>query len=255
MRKASSSTFFDRDEARVKDLGKYSALGYGRGLMKPPFSEIAERYNLINDCMSLGLHRRWKRGLVEALTSHGLKPDGKILDVASGTGDVASLFLTKIPASNIFAIDPCKEMMNEGKKKYPRLTQWYEGEAEALPFPENYFSILTCTFGIRNFKDRKLAFQEFSRTLVSGGKLGILEIHPIPQKWQFIPFQLFWKYGVPFWGRLFSRGRAYHYLRDTAAQFISPEVMIEELQPYFDVQQKKALIAGGLVTLLIANKR
>ncbi len=60
---------------------------------------------------------------------------------------------------------------------------------------------------------------------------------------------------MPVWGRLFSLGRAYHYLRDTAAQFISPEVMIEELQPYFDVQQKKALIAGGLVTLLIANKR
>jgi len=223
-------------------------------LMNQPFQDIAKRYNLLNDFMSLGLHRLWKKSLVRQLSAE-LGPGSRVLDVAAGTGDVAALFLDKVDPSNVFAADPCEPMMNEGKKKYPKLAQWCVAGAESLPFPDQFFSIITCTFGVRNFRDRRKAFKEIARTLVPGGKLGILEIHPIPKKVRYFPFHIFWKLGIPLWGKLFNRLKAYEYLRDTAAQFISPEVMVEELQSQFEVETKKALIGGGLVTLIIAKRR
>ena len=218
------------------------------------FENIATKYNLLNDFMSLGLHRRWKKHLV-GLLEEGLCPDSKVLDLATGTGDVAALFATSVDSDKIYPVDPSLSMMNEGKKKYPFLSQWALAEAESLPFHDDYFSVTTCTFGIRNFRDRPRAFKEIARTLKPNGKFGILEIHPIPRKLRYVPFQLFWKLGVPIWGSVFRHLKAYQYLRDSAAQFISPEVMVEELQPYFDVELKEALIGGGLVTLIIAKKR
>ncbi|NBY20115.1 ubiquinone/menaquinone biosynthesis methyltransferase [bacterium] len=222
--------------------------------VKQPFNEIAKKYDLLNDFMSLGLHRAWKNSLFGAL-SDGLPQSARVLDLATGTGDVASLFLKRLPPERIFAADPCEPMMNEGKKKYPELKQWHCAMAESLPFEEQFFSVVTCTFGVRNFQHRTLAFQEIARVLKPNGKFGILEIHPIPQKLRYFPFRIFWRYGIPLWGRLFSRLRAYEYLRDTAAQFISPEVMVEELQRFFDIEERKPLLGGGLVTLIIAKKR
>lgn len=222
--------------------------------MKQPFDDIAKKYNLLNDLISLGLHRFWKNSLVKLLIE-GAHQDSKVLDVATGTGDVARLFLEKFPSEHVYAVDPSEAMMLEGKKKYPMIQHWYRGEAESLPFPDTFFSLSTCTFGVRNFRDRSLAFKELARTLVSGGRLGILEIHPIPKKFQYLPFRLFWKMGIPLWGKIFKQDSAYKYLRDTAAQFISPEVMVEELKPYFDIEHKRSLIGGGLVTLIVARKR
>lgn len=222
--------------------------------MKQPFDDIAQKYNLLNDLISLGLHRAWKSSLVRGL-SQGISEDSRVLDVATGTGDVANLFLRKVSSENIYAVDPSDSMMLEGRKKHPNLKHWQKGEAESLPYPDSFFSVTTCTFGVRNFRDRRVAFKELARTLSSGGKLGILEIHPIPNGIQYLPFRMFWKLGIPLWGKIFNRINAYKYLRDTAARFISPEVMIEELSPYFDVELKKSLIGGGLVTLIIARKR
>jgi len=222
--------------------------------MHQPFNEIAKRYDLLNDFMSLGLHRAWK-GKLFGWVSQGLNPSSRVLDLATGTGDVASLFLKKLPAHQIFAADPSEAMMNEGKKKHPDLTEWHCARAESLPFPEDFFSVVTCTFGVRNFNNRAFAFREIARTLKKDGKLGILEIHPIPKSIRYLPFRLFWRFGVPLWGLFFKRLSAYEYLRDTAAQFISPEVMVEELLPFFHLERKQALIGGGLVTLIIAKKR
>ncbi|MBM4317866.1 MAG: ubiquinone/menaquinone biosynthesis methyltransferase [Deltaproteobacteria bacterium] len=222
--------------------------------MNQPFNAIAKNYNLLNDFLSLGLHRVWKKTLVEAM-SEELEKNDRVLDLATGTGDVAHLFLGKLSSSQVFAADPCEAMMEQGKRKYNGLTQWLRAEAEALPFPDGFFSLITCSFGVRNFRDRSIAFQEIARTLVPGGKFGILEIHPIPTGWKYLPLRLFWKFGVPLWGRGVRQLRAYEYLRDTAARFISPEDMVEELKPFFDVKRKESLIGGGLVTLIIAEKR
>lgn len=222
--------------------------------MQQPFNEIAKSYDLLNDFMSLGLHRAWK-GKLFGWVSEGLNPTSRVLDVATGTGDVASLFLKKVAAHQIFAADPSEAMMNEGKKKHPDLTEWHCARAESLPFPEDFFSVVTCTFGVRNFQNRAVAFREIARTLKKNGKFGILEIHPIPRGIQYLPIRLFWRFGVPLWGRIFKHLPAYEYLRDTAAQFISPEVMVEELLPFFQLERKQALIGGGLVTLIIAKKK
>lgn len=222
--------------------------------MKQPFADIAKKYNLINDFMSLGLHRRWKRHLVGLLKKR-LNPGDKILDVATGTGDVAALFGRVIDPKQVYAVDPCLPMMDEGKQKYPFLTHWYLASAEALPFEDECFAVVSCTFGVRNYKNRSIAFSEIARVLKSEGRFGILEIHPVPQNLWYFPFRLFWRMVIPLYGKVINRSDAYKYLRDSAEQFISPQLMVEELKPYFDVELKRSLIGGGLVTLIVAKKR
>jgi len=222
--------------------------------MEQPFYAIAQQYNLLNDLLSFGLHRLWKKRLVCHLLR--IKPaPAQILDLATGTGDVAALFARKLPESHVIPLDPCLAMMEEGKNRYPELQNWTQGQAEKLPFPDQTICIVTCTFGIRNFQDRKKGFEEIARVLKPGGLLGALEIHPIPPKWIYSPFSFFWKFMVPGVGALFQRRKAYEYLRNSGAGFISAEDMIEELKPHFVLKIKKYLLAGGLVSFTILERR
>ncbi|NDD04167.1 MAG: methyltransferase domain-containing protein, partial [Proteobacteria bacterium] len=176
---------------------------------------------------------------------------GRVLDIATGTGDLAALFSKKIAASSIIPLDPCSPMMDIGKLRFPHLTNWTIGTAESLPLESKSVAIASCAFGIRNFTDRKRAFQEIARVLEPGGLFGILEIHPIPNQIKYWPFRLFWSSIVPGIGRIFRKKAAYEYLRDTGAGFISSEDMVKELAYAFELKTHKKLLAGGLVSLLV----
>lgn len=222
--------------------------------MVQPFNDIASQYDLLNDLLSLGLHRIWKKSLVRELLSSKPHPD-RVLDIATGTGDLAALFSEKISPSAIWGLDPSLPMMETGKNKYPFLRNWMEGSAEDLPFGPAEVTVITCAFGVRNFQDRLKAFNEIARVLKSGGLLGIIEIHPISKKLIYFPLRLFWNHLVPALGSLFKRKRAYQYLRDTGAGFISCEDMIQELSQDFKLRVQRTLIPGGLVSFLIFEKR
>lgn len=222
--------------------------------MKKPFDDIARQYDLLNDLLSLGFHRAWKKRLVKKLLRLSPYPK-RVLDLATGTGDVAALFSKSISTDQIYAVDPSSAMLEKGKRRFPEVRNWQVGAAEELSFPESHFSVVTCTFGIRNFDHRKKAFQEINRVLEPGGFLGILEIHPIPSKIVYGPLHWLWRFGVPALGSVFRKKQAYQYLRDTGASFISAEVMIEELAPHFSLKEKESLLGGGLVSLLILEKR
>jgi len=129
------------------------------------------------------------------------------------------------------------------------------GSAETLPFSNESISIVTCTFGVRNFQERLRGFQEIARVLERGGLFGILEIHPIPSKLVYFPFRLFWEHVVPRVGAIFRRKAAYEYLRDTGACFISARDMVQELSAQFELIKMKPVLAGGLVSLVILKKR
>jgi len=222
--------------------------------MSQPFFDIAPQYDLLNDLLSLGLHRVWKNRLVKSLLACEPHPE-QVVDIATGTGDVAALFAQKLEPNRVFAIDPCLPMMLKGQEKYPFLSHWKVGNAEQLPYPKASISIATCTFGIRNFQNRSLAFEEMGRVLKPGGLLGILEIHPIAQHPRFLPLRWCWDHLVPFLGGLFKKKTAYQYLRDTGAGFISSEDMVKELAPYFKVKVHKSLLPGGLVSFLILERK
>jgi len=222
--------------------------------MTQPFNDIAPQYDLLNDLLSLGLHRVWKKSLVSELSKQEPHPEA-ILDLASGTGDMAALFAHRFSEKIITPVDPSAAMMEKGKLRFPNLVNWTVASAEKLPFKAETFSIVTCTFGVRNFQNRSKAFQEIARVMKPKALFGILEIHPISKKLLYLPYRIFWDYGVPALGALFRHKKAYEYLRNTGARFISPEDMVKELSPYFEIKKKRNLMGGGLVSLMILEKK
>jgi len=142
------------------------------------FKSVASSYDVMNDLMSLGLHRLWKRYF--ALTA-GLKPGMRVLDLAGGTGDIAALALKQVaPSGQVVLTDINPAMLNVGRKRL--LDQGHlQGldfsltNAEALPFPDECFDVVTIAFGLRNVTDKDRALREMKRVLKLGGRALVLE--------------------------------------------------------------------------------
>lgn len=142
------------------------------------FDSVAGNYDLMNDLMSLGIHRLWKRFAIRRLR---IKPGHRILDVAGGTGDLARLMHARLGGDGTVLIyDINANMLAEGRRRMAdegRLAgmQWAQGNAEELPFPDNTFHSVTIGFGIRNVTQIDAAFREMVRVLRPGGQLLCLE--------------------------------------------------------------------------------
>ena len=145
------------------------------------FNSVATNYDLMNNLMSMGLHHVWKRILIETTT---LRTKSKILDIAAGTADITIEFLKKNKDYEIFHTDINLSMLKEGKRKLinqGKIIPSILCDAEALPFPNNYFDCVTIGFGLRNMTNKEKALKEIYRVLSPGGKLVILEFSKI---WQ-----------------------------------------------------------------------
>ena len=119
-------------------------------LVTKVFQDVSDKYDLMNDIMSLGIHRLWKRDFMDWLNP---QKNTKLVDVASGTGDIPQLFFNKIKNDGqIYCVDENKEMLNLSKKRFDKNSEikWFCNKAEKLPFKENYFDYYTISFGIRN---------------------------------------------------------------------------------------------------------
>ena len=146
------------------------------------FDSVAGNYDLMNDLMSLGIHRLWKRFAIRRLR---IKPGHHILDVAGGTGDLARLMHSRLDgrgAVTIYDINP--NMLEQGRRRMAdegRMSglHWAQGNAEELPFPDNAFHVVTIGFGIRNVTQIEAAFREMVRVLRPGGQLLCLEFSHI----------------------------------------------------------------------------
>jgi demethylmenaquinone methyltransferase/2-methoxy-6-polyprenyl-1,4-benzoquinol methylase len=162
-----------------------------RGRVKGVFDSVASNYDLMNDAMSVGIHRVWKNMTITRLNP---QPGEHLLDVAGGTGDIARRFIKAAdevrtrrggaPASAVVC-DINDQMLLAGidpeKDRGMAMTRVC-GNAEALPFTDNQFDVVTISFGIRNVTDRMAALREFLRVLKPGGRLGILEFSTPPSK-------------------------------------------------------------------------
>lgn len=142
------------------------------------FHSVASRYDLMNDLMSMGIHRLWK---FFTLQSSRVRRGAKVLDIAGGTGDLTAKFANKVgPNGQVILADINASMLNVGRD---RLTdrgivgniQYVQANAEALPFPDNYFDIITIAFGLRNVTDKDKALRSMLRVLKPGGQLLVLE--------------------------------------------------------------------------------
>ncbi len=195
----------------------------GSGAM---FDRIAGRYDLLNRLMSLGLDQRWRRRLIDT-TARGA-PAGELLDLATGTGDVAIMAARRLPERALIGLDPSREMLAVGRTKVAaagldgRLSL-VEGDAEALPFEAGRFAMVTMSFGIRNVADRPRALREMARVLKPGGRLGILELGE-PRTGPLRVLSRFHVHTVvPALGALLSRDDEYAYLARSIAAFPAPD--------------------------------
>ena len=141
------------------------------------FTSVAKNYDVMNDAMSFGMHRLWKKILVE-LASIG--EDDFILDIASGTGDISKLISKEYPNTNIFMSDINYEMLDEGRNRaidesFSRNCHFCQLSGEELPFKDNTFDVITVGFGLRNFTNKEKGLKEMKRCLKKNGKLLVLE--------------------------------------------------------------------------------
>lgn len=141
------------------------------------FSSVASSYDVMNDAMSMGMHRLWKRILVEIA---GIKEHDVVLDIAAGTGDIAKLISKQFPSTEIYVSDINNEMLSVGRERsidegFSNNTFFCQLSGEAIPFKDNTFDVITLGFGLRNFTDKPEGLKEIKRCLKKGGRLLVLE--------------------------------------------------------------------------------
>jgi demethylmenaquinone methyltransferase/2-methoxy-6-polyprenyl-1,4-benzoquinol methylase len=176
------------------------------------FEAVAPRYDLMNDLMSFGIHRLWKR----VLAWHCWEAKGVVVDLAGGTGDVARLLLRD--DRRVAVCDPSRAMMDAGRRRGGSL-EWLAGEAEALPFADASVDLLTISFGLRNVTKLDAALAEIRRVLKPGGRFVCLEFSR-PYRWFAPLYDLYSYLVIPRLGAAVGRNpEAYQYLVDSIRRF------------------------------------
>ena len=190
-------------------------------LVNSVFSEVYKKYDLMNDIMSFGIHRIWKKKLINWMNP---QLNDELIDVASGTGDIAKLFSNKTSNSNkISCVEPNNEMYLVGKdnlKNFKNIS-WYKAKAEKLPFKNNTFNFYTISYGIRNVSDINLTLKEALRVLKPGGRFMCLEFSKVNNEMINFLYQNYSK-TIPIIGKfIVGSSKPYDYLVKSINQFYS----------------------------------
>ncbi|MBN46479.1 MULTISPECIES: bifunctional demethylmenaquinone methyltransferase/2-methoxy-6-polyprenyl-1,4-benzoquinol methylase UbiE [unclassified Methylophaga] len=182
------------------------------------FHSVAGRYDLMNDLMSMGIHRIWKRF---TLHNSNVRPGANVLDIAGGTGDLTARFADMVgPTGKVVLADINASMLNVGRDRLTDLgkagnIEYVQANAEALPFPDNTFDCITIAFGLRNVTDKDKALRSMLRVLKPGGKLLVLEFSQ-PASWLRPIYDAYSFKVLPTLGRLFTNdAESYRYLAES----------------------------------------
>ena len=208
-------------QARPTDLGS--------GAM---FDRIAGRYDMLNRVLSGGVDQRWRRRTVEVL---GLGEGASVLDLATGTADLAILIAQTHTDCRVTGLDPSENMLAIGRDKINELeladrVELVQGDAQALPFEDNTFDAVSIAFGIRNVPNRSMALSEMARVTKPGGRVAVLELNEPARGW-LSPFARFHiRHVVPTVGALISGSREYRYLQQSIEAFPEPHAFAEMMK-------------------------
>ncbi|MDM1397334.1 bifunctional demethylmenaquinone methyltransferase/2-methoxy-6-polyprenyl-1,4-benzoquinol methylase UbiE [Myroides odoratimimus] len=220
------------------------------------FDTISGNYDNLNRMISLGTDQGWRRKVLKLVSEQ--KPN-TILDIATGTGDLAIL-LSKTEAAKITGLDLSAGMLEVGKQKIKALNldnriEMVQGDSENLPFEDNTFDAITVGFGIRNFEDLEKGLSEILRVLKPGGIFVILETS-VPTKFPFKQGYFFYTQNVmPFMGKLFSKDqKAYKYLSDSAKNFPFGEALNNILRKVGFKDVKHLPQTMGIATIYSSSK-
>ena len=196
-------------------------------LVNSVFSQVYKKYDLMNDIMSFGIHRLWKEKFIDWMNPYS---GSKLIDVASGTGDIAKLFSKKNNhSSEIICVEPNIGMLEEGKenlKKFKNI-KWIKASSEKLPFKNNIFDFYTISFGIRNVSDINKTLSEAYRVLKPGGRFMCLEFSKINNEVLNFFYKQYSK-TIPLIGKyIVGNSQPYEYLVSSIDEFYDQNQLLE----------------------------
>ena len=216
------------------------------------FASVASRYDIMNDVMSLGTHRLWKKIFVAKLP---LGPKTRMIDVATGTGDIAISVMKAHPdGAPVVMVDPSSFMLEKANERLIDLALASRGitvqaPAEHLPFPDRSFDVCSISFGLRNVTHLTQALSEMRRVLVYGGHFFCMEFSPDLLPFLQKPYALYERI-IPHMGRLIARdGPSYQYLVDSIKAFPPSDVLVRMMAEAGFGGIRVTSLSGGLVRI------
>ena len=221
------------------------------------FDSIAFRYDFLNRFLSIGIDVGWRKKAILQLKS--LQPK-KVLDVATGTADVALMTHKMLNPEKIIGIDISEGMLELGRQKISKLglnnrIELYKGDSENIVFEDNSFDAITVAFGVRNFEHLEKGLKEMLRVLKPGGKLVILEFSKPKQGAFKILYNLYMNQIAPSFGKLFSKNKnAYQYLNDSVQAFAEGEIFLNIMNEAGFTQTYLKPLTLGICTIYCGSK-
>jgi len=220
-----------------------------KGLVQNVFNQVYDQYDLMNDVMSLGIHRLWKKSMINTMNP---SPNQKLIDVACGTGDIAKLFLSHVhKSSQITCVDPNKGMIKKGKEKLSKFKNlnWVIAPAEKLPIKNDLFDFYTISFGLRNTKSLDNALAEAYRVLKPGGRYLCLEFSKIQNSNLNFIYKSYSKL-IPSLGKLIvGEKEPYEYLINSIESFVNQEELIDLMKKNNFQKCNYRNLSGGIVSV------
>jgi len=218
------------------------------------FQDVFDKYDLMNDLMSLGVHRLWKKNFINWLNP---QENTTLIDVASGTGDIAKLYLDKTNYKGcVYCVDENKGMLDLNKKKLKSNSKvkWFCSNAEKLPFKNNYFDYYTISFGIRNINNINNALKEAYRILKPGGRFLCLEFSKVENE-ILNKFYKTYSKSIPKIGKfIVGKSEPYEYLINSIEKFYSQKEFFIKIKKQNFVSISYRNLSGGIAAIHSAWK-
>jgi len=220
-----------------------------KNLVSDVFNKVYDKYDLMNDLMSFGVHKSWKKQLIYSMKP---RPNKKLLDVACGTGDIAKLFIDATKKrSKVHCVDPNRKMISLGKNKlknYKNIS-WKIASAEKLPFKDSQFDYYSISFGLRNTKSLNKSLSEAFRVLKKGGRFFCLEFSKINNNYLDFFYQNYSKF-IPVVGEfVVGDKKPYEYLVKSIKDFVDQEELIFLMKKNKFEKCEYTNLNGGIVAL------
>ena len=220
-----------------------------KGLVQNVFNQVYDRYDLMNDFMSLGIHRLWKKSLLNMMNPSS---NQNLIDVACGTGDIAKLFVKHVnKLSRIVCVDPNKGMISKGKEKLSKFKNinWIISPAEKIPLSDNLFDFYTISFGLRNTANIDKALSEAYRVLKPGGRFLCLEFSKIQNTNLETLYKNYSKL-IPSIGKfVVGEKQPYEYLIKSIEDFLNQEELIDAMVKNNFKKCTYRNLSGGIVSI------